>query len=39
MTVGVTRRIVGTDVRLDLDDPPGGLLSPAADIADEDLAQ
>jgi len=35
----VTRRIVRADVRLDLHDPPGGLLAPAADIADEDLAQ
>jgi hypothetical protein len=35
----MTRGIVGTDVRFHLDDPAGGLLSPATDIADEDLAQ
>ena len=39
MAVGMARRIVGTDVRLYLHDPAGGLLSPAADLADEDLAQ
>ena len=39
VAVRVTRRILGTDVGLHLDDPAGGLPAPAADITHEDLAQ
>jgi hypothetical protein len=38
MAVRVTGGIVRPDVRLHLDDSAGGLLAPATDIADEDLA-
>jgi len=39
MAVRMTRGVVRTNVRFHFYDPAGGLLSPAADIADEDLSQ
>jgi len=39
MAVGVACRIVRADVRLYLHDPARGLMAPATDITDENVAQ
>jgi len=39
MAIRVAGRIVRADVRLDLHDPAHGLMAPATDITDEDMAQ